>query len=179
MATTNQALMPNFAQQVALMQQANNFYISFLYGHGSVPLRRGLTFFFLAGLLSCSNLGQSGFKASSFRIGVNVTPIRELKLQQDLNTGKVKAAAQTKVDRKQMSLDNATVYIQGKVEKQVPLLQRRLYQINDSTGKIWVITNQTGLREGDQVVIKGQLRYQNIPLGGKEYGEVYLEEQWD
>ena len=168
--------MPNFAQQVALMQQANNFYISFLYGYGSLPLRRGLTFFLLAGLLSCGSLG-SGINASSFRIGVNVTPIRELKPRQDLNSGKAKAGVKTNVDRKQMSLDNATVYIQGKVEKQVPLLQRRVYQINDSTGKIWVITNQTGLREGDQVVIKGQLRYQNIPLGGKEYGEVYLEEQ--
>ncbi len=117
-----------------------------------MPLRLGLTFFLLAGLLSCGNLGRYGVNA----IGANMTPIRELKPQQD---------------------DQAIVYIQGKVERQVPLLQRRVYQINDSTGKIWVITNQTGLREGEQVVIKGKIRYKSIRLAGKQLGEVYLEEQ--
>jgi hypothetical protein len=90
------------------------------------------------------------------RIGVNVTSIKELK---------------------QQLKDNPTVYIQGKVERQVPLLQQKAYQINDSTAKIWVITHQTNLKPGDQAVFKGQLRYQSIQLGGKEYGEVYLEEE--
>ncbi len=144
---TNQVRMQKFAQQVAFMQ-----HLSFLYGHGSaVPLRLGLTFFLLAGLLSCGNLGRYGVNA----IGVNVTPIGELKPQQN----------------------DQAVYIQGQVERQVPLLQRRVYQINDSTGKIWVITNQTALRDGEQVVFKGKIRYQSIPLAGKEFGEVYLEEQ--
>ncbi|MBR8836010.1 MAG: hypothetical protein DSM106950_18800 [Stigonema ocellatum SAG 48.90 = DSM 106950] len=127
-------------------------YLSFLYWHSTaLPLSLGLTFFLLAGLLSCDNLGRYGVNA----IGVNVTPIRELKPQQD---------------------DTATVYIQGKVERQVPLLKRHLYQINDFTGKIWVITNQTGLKQGEKVMIKGKIHYQSIPLAGKDFGEVYLEE---
>jgi stress response protein SCP2 len=89
-------------------------------------------------------------------IGANITQIQDLKPQQDNGT---------------------TVYIQGKVEKRVPLLNQYAYQIDDSTGKIWVVTNQTGLGEGDQVVIKGKVRRQSIPLGGKEYGEVYIEEE--
>ncbi|MDR9893786.1 hypothetical protein G7B40_004255 [Aetokthonos hydrillicola Thurmond2011] len=115
-------------------------------------LRFGLTFFLLAQIVSCGNLGKYGMNT----IGVNVTPIKELK---------------------QQPKDNPTLYIQGKVERQVPLLQQQAYQINDSTGKIWVLTHQTNLKPGDQVVFKGQLRYQSILLAGKEYGDAYLEEQ--
>ncbi|WP_339381120.1 hypothetical protein [Brasilonema sp. UFV-L1] len=136
-----------------MMQQMKNLNFSILENHGVVVLTRlGLTVFLLVGLLSCGNLGYLGINA----IGANITQIQDLKPQQN---------------------DSTTVYVQGKVEKQVPLLDKYAYQINDSTGKIWVVTNQTGLREGAQVVIKGKLRYPSIPLGGKEYGEVYLEEE--
>ncbi|WP_396336450.1 DNA-binding protein [Fischerella sp. JS2] len=111
-----------------------------------------LTYFLMAGLVSCSNFSFSGINA----LGANVTPIRELRSQPD---------------------SNITVYIQGKVEKIAPLLQRRAYLVKDDTGKIWAITNQTNLLVGDQVVIKGQIRYRSIPIAGKEYGEVYLEEK--
>ncbi len=146
---TNQVRMHKFARQIALIQ-----HISFVCRYSSaVPIRLGLTFFLLAGLISCSSLSPYGMST----IGANVTPIGDLKTQQ-------KRDHQT------------TVYIRGKVERQVPLLQRWAYQINDSTGEIWVITRQMGLKKGDNVVFKGQIRYQSIPLAGKEYGEVYLEE---
>jgi hypothetical protein len=134
----------------------NNYYRLLMYKHVNLSCRLGLTFFLFGGLISCASLNQSDFNASSFRIGANITPIQGLKPEQN----------------------NTTLYIQGKVEKIVPLLSnRRVYQINDSTGKIWVLTNQTGLKVGEQAVIKGQLRYQSIPLAGKDFGEVYLEEQ--
>ncbi|WP_017317435.1 hypothetical protein [Mastigocladopsis repens] len=135
------------------MQQVKNLKLAFLDNYGAaVPIRLGLTLCLLLGLLSCGKVGQFGMNA----IGGNITLIQDLKSQQDGNT---------------------TVYIQGKVEKRVPLLKRYAYQINDSTGKIWVVTNQSSLREGEQVVIKGKVRYQSIPLAGKEYGEFYLEEK--
>ena len=135
------------------MLQVKNLNLWFLYKYGvAVPIRLGLTLCLLGGLLSCGNLGRFGMNA----IGANITQIQDLKPQQDNGT---------------------TVYIQGKVEKRVPLLNQYAYQIDDSTGKIWVVTNQTGLGEGDQVVIKGKVRRQSIPLGGKEYGEVYIEEE--
>ncbi|MBW4670650.1 MAG: hypothetical protein KME60_25325 [Cyanomargarita calcarea GSE-NOS-MK-12-04C] len=127
-----------------------------MYKHVICLCRLGVIVFLFGGLLSCGSLNQSGFNASTFRLGANITPIQGLKPEQN----------------------NTTVYIQGKVEKIVPLLSKqRVYQINDSTGKIWVLTNQTGLEVGEQAVIKGQLRYQTIPLAGKDFGEVYLEEQ--
>ena len=112
----------------------------------------GLTYFLTAGLVSCSNFSFSGINA----LGANVTPIRELQSQPD---------------------SNITVYIQGKVEKIAPLLKRRAYLVKDDTSKIWAITNQTNLQVGDQVVIKGNIRYRSIMIAGKEYGEVYIEEK--
>ncbi len=114
-------------------------------------LRTGLELFMLANLASCGNATLSSMNA----IGANITPIKELTPQQK----------------------NSTVYIQGKIEKHAPLLNKHVYQLNDSTGKILVLTNQSGLRVGSQIVIKGQLRYRSIPLGGQELGEVYIEEK--
>lgn len=128
------------------MQQTkkNNFYYYW-----------GLTFVYLFGLSSCGYSGQSGLNGVNFTIGVNVTPIRELKPQ----SGK------------------ATVYIQGKVNSSVPLVKQQVYQISDSSGKIWVLTKQTGWKEGQQVVVKGKINYQSIPLANQEFGEIYLEEE--
>ncbi|MBW4433390.1 MAG: hypothetical protein KME28_17115 [Pelatocladus maniniholoensis HA4357-MV3] len=138
--------MPKFSPRVSFMLQAPKFYLPFTVFH------LGLTYFLVAGLISCSNFSFSGINA----IGANVTPIRELRSQPDSNT---------------------TVYIQGKVEKIAPLLKKQAYLVKDETGKIWAITNQTNVQVGDQVVIKGQIRYRSIPIAGKEYGEVYIEEK--
>jgi len=153
---TKQAVTQKFAQSVAFMQQARNLSLSLLYGHSIVPYRLGLTFFLVVGLCSCGSLTPSGLNESNLKIGTNVTPIREIKPEQD---------------------NQAIVYIQGKVEKQAPLIKQWAYEINDSTGKIWVVTNQKNLGERSQVVIKGKVRYRSIPLAGKELGEVYLEEE--
>ncbi|MBW4445779.1 MAG: hypothetical protein KME38_02580 [Spirirestis rafaelensis WJT71-NPBG6] len=137
--------MQKFPQQMVVMQQTkNNFYQYW-----------GLTFLCLFALSSCGYSGQSGLNGVNFTIGVNVTPIRELKPQSD----------------------KATVYIQGKVNSSVPLIKQQVYQISDSSGKIWVLTKQTGWKEGQEVVVKGKINYQSIPLAGKEFGEIYLEEE--
>ncbi|MEA5569533.1 hypothetical protein [Calothrix sp. UHCC 0171] len=110
-----------------------------------------LILFFLSGLVGCGNTKFSSMNA----IGTNITPIRQLTPQQK----------------------DSTVYIQGKIEKQIPLLNKNAYLLNDSTGKILVLTNQSDLRIGSEVVFKGQLRYKSIPLAGEEQGEIYLEEK--
>jgi hypothetical protein len=116
---------------------------------------RGLAFFLVVGICSCGNGKPGELNLKNLRIGANVTPIRAIKPVQD---------------------NQATVYIQGKVEKQAPLIKQRAYQIADSTGKIWVITTQSNLQVGQEVVLKGKVRYKSIPLAGQEYGEIYLEE---
>ena len=153
---TKQAVKQKFAQSVAFVQQTRNLSLPFLYGHSIVPYRLGLIFLLVVELCSCSSLTSSGLNGTNFKIGTNVTPIREIKPEQD---------------------NKATVYIQGKVEKKAPLMKQWAYQISDSTSKIWVVTNQKNLDEGAQVVIKGKVRYRSIPLAGKELGEVYLEEE--
>lgn len=133
-----------FRHPKAIMQQAKNFYFLPFY------------FFLLGGLVSCGSLPQSTMNAINLRPGVDVTNIRDIKLQRD---------------------NKDTVYIQGKVAKQVPLVKRQVYQLQDLSGTIWVLTNKTALNQGDEVVVKGKVRYQTIPLAGKDFGEVYVEEQ--
>ncbi|QFS44613.1 hypothetical protein GXM_02088 [Nostoc sphaeroides CCNUC1] len=155
MKLATQAVKQKFAQSVAFMQKTR-MSLLFLYGRSIVPYRLGLIFLLVVGLCSCGSLTSSGLNGTNFTIGTNVTPIRQIKPKQD---------------------NKATVYIQGKVEKKAPLIKQWAYQISDSTGKIWVVTNQKNLEEGAQVVIKGKVRYRSIPLAGKELGEVYLEEE--
>ena len=155
MKLATQAVKQKFAQSVAFMQQTR-MPLSFLYGYSIFPYRLGLIFILVVGLCSCGILTSRGLNGTNFTIGSNVTPIREIKPEQD---------------------NKATVYIQGKVEHKAPLIKQWAYQISDSTGKIWVVTNQKNLAEEAQVVIKGKVRYRSIPLAGKELGEVYLEEE--
>ncbi|MDJ1175148.1 hypothetical protein [Roseofilum capinflatum] len=69
-----------------------------------------------------------------------------------------------------------TVYVQGRVVKVIPLLNRYAYQLEDDTGIVVVLT--TGeVQEpaiGDSVKVRGQLRHQSIPIQGQELGEVYV-----
>ncbi len=115
----------------------------------------GLYFSLVTGLSACGNIEKSGINLKKLTIGANVTQIQKI-TQQNQDT---------------------TVYIQGKVEKTAPLIKQKAYQINDATGKIWVITNQGNFQVGEQVVLKGNVRYKSVPLAGKEYGEIYLEEK--
>ncbi len=109
------------------------------------------------GLVSCSNVAQIGNSAINIGDHVgNVTKIGDLKPNPN-------AATQ--------------VYLQGKVINQAPFLKAGAYQLQDATGKIWIVTNQTLPNVGDTLVIQGKLQFKSIPLGGQELGEVYVEEQ--
>ncbi len=72
---------------------------------------------------------------------------------------------------------NTVVQLQGTVGDRVPLLGSTAYELQDSTGKIWVLTKQPPPTKGQQVVVKGTLRYKSIPLNGKEEGSVYMEQE--
>ena len=102
------------------------------------------------GLFSCSNANFSDITG----IGVDTTPIRELTPKQD----------------------QTTVYVRGKVTKQVPLLQgERLYQLDDSTGKVWILTRNTDWQIGQKVTSKGKINHKKIPIADKDFSELYLE----
>jgi hypothetical protein len=114
------------------------------------------TVFLIVGLCSCAKGKPGDLNLNNLRLGANVTPIQAIKPAQD---------------------NQVTVYIQGKVEKKAPLVKEQAYQIADSTGKIWVVTNQSNLQVGQDVVLKGKVKYKSILLAGQEYGETYLEEE--
>ncbi len=71
----------------------------------------------------------------------------------------------------------ATVYLQGTVGDRAPLLQGQLYELQDPTGSIWVLSSNKTLKTGDRIRVKGQVRYQAIDLAGQDQGEAYIEEQ--
>lgn len=71
------------------------------------------------------------------------------------------------------------VYLRGKVENRAPFVGNAAYQLQDGTGTIWVLTNQALPQLGDEVLLKGEVRYKSITLkelAGKDLGEVYVEE---
>jgi hypothetical protein len=72
---------------------------------------------------------------------------------------------------------NSTVYLRGQVSDRAPLINAQVYQLEDSTGKIWVLTDKTTPKKGDSVYIRGTVRFEKIPMEGQDFGEAYIEEQ--
>jgi hypothetical protein len=112
---------------------------------------------FGVGLVGCSNSGLLGISGFNFgNLGVNPTKIRDIP---------------------QNSNNDAIVFLQGQVTNRAPLLGSSAYKLKDATGTIWVFTNQNVPNLGDEVLIKGKLQFQSIPVGGQELGEVYVQEE--
>ena len=70
-----------------------------------------------------------------------------------------------------------SVQIRGRVIQHIPLLNRSAYQVQDETGVVVVISTGNLPAIGTNVTIRGELRYQSIPIEGQELGEVYIIEQ--
>lgn len=64
-------------------------------------------------------------------------------------------------------LDGQLVYIEGKAVDRVPLLDGRVYRIEDGTGWIWVLSQgqDDEIALGKTVRLKAELRYQEISVG--------------
>lgn len=67
-----------------------------------------------------------------------------------------------------------TVNLRGKVVHLAPFLGNGAYQIEDVTGKIWVVTTQTLPQLNQQINLKGKIKYQSLPLAKQELGDFYL-----
>jgi hypothetical protein len=74
----------------------------------------------------------------------------------------------------QPSSGDITVNLQGKVIKVAPFLGSGAYQIQDNTGTIWVLTEKGLPQPGAEIAIQGQVKYQPIPIGRQEMGEMYI-----
>lgn len=112
-----------------------------------------LLLIFTSGLVSCANL-----PASQFNLGFNVAKIGDVQQKRQVD---------------------AEVYLRGKVENRAPFVGNAAYQIQDATGTMWILTKQVLPQLGDEILLKGKVRYQSIKLkdlAGKDLGEVYIEE---
>ncbi len=74
-----------------------------------------------------------------------------------------------------VAVDRA-VYLTGTVGDRIPLLDGQLYQLQDQTGSIWVVTSDQTLQEGDRLVIRGAVRFQDFPEIESAPGEFYIQE---
>ena len=104
-------------------------------------------------LLSCGNLSMS-----QLNLGLNVASIGDIQQKRQVD---------------------GEVYLRGKVENRAPFVGNAAYQLQDGTGKIWILTKQALPKLGDEVLLKGEVRYKSITLkelAGKDLGEVYIEE---
>lgn len=112
--------------------------------------------FCLGGLLSCGAMPNAALNSINLGLKSDLVQIRDLTPAQD---------------------QNATVRLQGKVAAIVPLVDWQAYQLEDPTGKIWVLTNQANVQLADQVIVQGILRFHSIPVAGQDFGEAYVEQQ--
>ena len=106
-----------------------------------------------SGFFSCGNL-----PLSQLNLGFNVASISDVQEKRQVDS---------------------EVYLRGKVENRAPFVGNAAYQLQDGTGTIWVLTNQALPQLGDEVLLKGEVRYKSITLkelAGKDLGEVYVEE---
>lgn len=71
----------------------------------------------------------------------------------------------------------AIVYVKGTVGNPVPLLEGTVYPLQDATGKVWILTKQSPPKPGEEVVLKGTIRYKPISINGKEQGSIYIEQE--
>lgn len=112
-------------------------------------LQLGSLSILLLGVLGCGQLVQSG-------VDVPVTKISDI--QKNRNA-------------------YSEVYLKGKVVTIAPFLGSGAYELQDDTGSLWVITKQALPTKEDKLLIKSQVQYQSILVGGKDLGEVYVQEQ--
>ena len=68
------------------------------------------------------------------------------------------------------------IYVEGEVLRLSPLLDGMAYEIQDSTGKIWIQTPRQDVSLGEIVHVQGLLHQREASVGGQDFGEAYLEE---
>ncbi len=70
-----------------------------------------------------------------------------------------------------------SVSVAGSVTQRLAVLNGWLYEIDDGTGQVWILTQQAAPAVGSQTSVTGVLRYKAIPINGVDLGDFYLEEK--
>ena len=73
-------------------------------------------------------------------------------------------------------IDN-TITVSGEVAQSAALLEGWIYQIQDETGSLWVLTDRDAPEVGTSVTVEGAVRYEAIVVESIDAGEFYIEEK--
>ncbi|HIK40873.1 hypothetical protein [Thermoleptolyngbya sp. M55_K2018_002] len=66
------------------------------------------------------------------------------------------------------------VRVSGVVGDRAPLVDALLYELQDNTGSIWVLSPDSTVQSGERRTVQGRLMFESIVIDGDEQGEVYL-----
>ena len=69
-----------------------------------------------------------------------------------------------------------TVYLTGKVVHLAPFVDNAAYQIEDSTGRTWVVSDREVPALDRRITIKGKIEYQSLPFAERDLGDFYVVE---
>ena len=71
---------------------------------------------------------------------------------------------------------NRKVYIRGRVVEtiSIPFVQKGMFQVNDGTGKVWVMSRKRMPFRGDKVTVKGKVRT-GVTFARRTFGVVIVE----
>ena len=66
--------------------------------------------------------------------------------------------------------------LSGVVTQRLALLDGWLYQLDDGTGQVWILSQEIAPDVGAQVYVKGVLQYEAIVINEADLGDYYVEE---
>ncbi|MEM9904177.1 MAG: hypothetical protein AAF921_04045 [Cyanobacteria bacterium P01_D01_bin.44] len=69
------------------------------------------------------------------------------------------------------------VELEGIVRQRVPLLEGWIYELEDETGRIWVLTEASEPALDETARVSGTVQYEQILIGDVDIGEYYLQEK--
>ena len=127
----------------------------------SLILMRGFGLSLLVGLVGCSSPVLQPEK-TTFHPEAMLSSL-------DFSTAKIGELQKQKTD--------FTVHLQGKTGALAPLAGLSAYELQDSTGKIWVVTKSSPPAPRTEIKVTGKVRYQRIVLDGRDQGSIYIEQE--
>lgn len=117
----------------------------------------------IAGLVGCSPPGEVAVTEES--AGLHM-PSRIAQITRPTATIQELSPAQ----------QNATLQIEGQVVGQAPLLEGSMYQLQDDSGTVWVLSDDAPPAASSSVRVVGTLQVEPIRVEGIDISDFYLQE---
>ena len=82
----------------------------------------------------------------------------------------------SEINERPQQYKDKQVSVKGKVVEtlSIPFVQKGLYQMDDGSGKIWVMSQERIPSRGEKVVVKGEVKT-GFTIGDRTFGAVIVE----